>query len=277
MRFKSGSILILLHFLCFFFNCNCLCGYENFLSGSRSASLSECSVSSIDLWSVSNNQAGLAFLENPSVGIYHETKFLLKELSFNSVGAVIPVKPGTFGFNYNYFGYSKYHESKAGLSFGRKLGKKFSAGLQLDYFSTFITNSENHFPKITFELGILSFPVTNLAVGFQVLNPIPEKTENNTEITLPSIMRLGLTYTLHEKILLAVETSKDFSKNLILKAGIEYLPVKFFSLRMGIGSGPSQYSFGIGYSSKVFLLGIAFTNHPQLGITPHLDIIANFK
>jgi hypothetical protein len=249
---------------------------ENYLSGSRQTAMADCGVAISDLWSVSHNQAGLAYLKTAEIGLYHEQRFVMKELSFSSLAAVIPAKPGTFGLNLNYFGFSKYHESKIGIAYSHKLGEKFAAGIQLDYFTTFIYGSNNNFQKITFELGLLSNPVNNLMVGFHLFNPLPGKSQHNTLQTLPSNTRLGLTYIFHEKVLLAFETSKEFSENIIVKTGIEYIPVKQFAFRFGISTGPSAYSFGLGYKSKKIWAGIAFTEHQVLGITPHIDFGIGF-
>ncbi len=200
----------------------------------------------------------------------------MKELSLSSVAAVIPAKPGTFGINLNYFGYSKYHDSKIGVAYSHKLGRKFSAGLQLDYFSTYIYGSDNNAQKITFEIGLLSFPIDNLSVGFHLFNPIPEKTEHNSIADLTSTARFGLTYILHQTVSLSLETLKEFSERIIFKTGIEYMPVKYLALRFGISTEPSSYSFGMGYNSKKLWIGMAFTNHQILGITPHFDFGINF-
>ncbi len=273
LNFVSLTSLLLIALLFNFFKAK---GFDNYLSGSRQAALANCGVSLRDLWSVSYNQAGIAYIKAPVFGLYNERKFLLKELSFSSVAAVIPVNPGAFGFNLDYFGYSKYNETKIGIGYGQKLGKNFAAGVQLDYLNTFISGSENNLQKITYELGILYYPAENLAVGAHVFNPLPAKSDYNTINSLPSIFQLGLSYLIREQFLFIVETYKEISEKFIIKTGIEYLPVGQLALRMGISSEPSQYSFGLGYRSKLFWAGLAFTNNQILGLTPHLDVGMSF-
>jgi hypothetical protein len=233
--------------------------------------MSGCGVSIPDNWSVSYNQAGLAYLVTPTVSIYHENRFLMKELGESAFSGILPLKLGTFGFSYNYFGFSLYHEGKLGLSYGKKLGNNFAAGLQLDYFSSYISGSDNHIPRITFELGLMSFPIENLAVGVHIFNPFPENPGIGNDVQLPSSFELGLAYTLQNKIILAAESAKDFSQDLIFKFGIEYLPVSQLALRMGFSSDPSQYSFGVGYHTKRFWTSLAFSNQLVLGFTPGLE------
>src|ERR1035438_7204661 len=101
--------------------------------GGRAAGMGFTSVSIADPWSVFNNPAGLSSLYKFSAGIYFENRFLMKELSLKAVYLDIPVKAGTFGLSCQEFGFNLYNEMKVGLAYGKKLGKSFSAGVQLDY------------------------------------------------------------------------------------------------------------------------------------------------
>jgi hypothetical protein len=251
-------------------------GIENFLPGSRSASLADCSVTLSDLWSVSNNQAGLAFLEKSSAGISFERKFMLKELGVRTLAAAFLCKPGTFGFSYTYFGYQKYHESKAGFAFSRKLAKNLAAGVQMDYFNAFCAGSGSNLQKISYEIGILSYPLRDFAIGLHLLNPIPGKLNNKAEPDLSSITRLGCSYLLRNSIMLAVEVCKNLTQRPVFNAGFEYVPMKVFSLRFGVSTGTSIYDFGLGFQSKRFWFDTAFTKHQVLGITPKFDLGINF-
>jgi hypothetical protein len=250
-------------------------GIDNYLPGSRSASMSNCSVTLSDLWSVSNNQAGLAFLEKSSAGISLEQRFMLKELRVRTFAAAILCKPGTFGFSYTYFGYPKYHESKAGIAFGLKLAKNLAAGVQMDYFNVFWSGSSN-FQKISYEIGIMSFPLRDFAIGLHLLNPIPSNLKNQTEPVLPSITRLGCSYLLRNTILLAIEADKSLTQKPLFNAGFEYMPVKVLSLRLGVSTGTSIYAFGLGFQSKKFRFNTSFSNHQVLGFTPKFDLGITF-
>jgi hypothetical protein len=201
---------------------------------------------------------------------------MMKELSFSSLAAVIPSKPGVFGANINYFGFSKYHDTKIGIAYSHKLGQKLAASVQLDYFSSFIFGAENNLRKITFELGIISIPAENLMVGFHLFNPIPGKGGHNIKAYLPSITRLGISYFLREKVMLSIETFKEFSEKIIVKTGMEYTPVKKFAIRFGVSTEPASYSFGLGYYFNKIRAGLAFANHQTLGFTPRLDFGIEF-
>ena len=253
-----------------------LFGIDNYLSGSRFGAMANCGVAVPDIWSVSHNQAGLGLIDKTQIGLFHEQKFLVKELGFSSLAATFPIKAGTFGLLFNYFGYSKYHEMKLGIGFGKKLGSKISAGVQLDYFTTFLPSSYSKQQAITVEFGLLSQLKENLNLGFHIFNPIPQKYELNKEQQLPSYARLGLAYNIRKIVLLSVETEVKSAEPTIFRAGIEYLPIQQLALRIGASNQESPLSFGIGYNTNKLNFNIAFTDHQQLGLTPLFDIEVKF-
>jgi hypothetical protein len=252
------------------------CAIDNYYSGSRFAAMANCGVSIPDIWSVSRNQAGIAFINKSAISFYYEQRFAVKELSLSSLAVAIPVRFGCFGTQLNYFGYSKYHELKAGLSYGKLLGKKIAAGIQLNYFSSFIPISEKQLQYINFELGIMYAPYENFTVGFHVFNPIPEKQYSLNTENIPTQACLGMSYNIRKIVTIATETEAGYDNEAIYRLGIEYIPVQLFALRLGISSGTTNYSFGFGYNSKRFQTNIAFSNNTFLGFTPHFDVLINF-
>jgi hypothetical protein len=249
---------------------------ENYFVGSRYKAMANCGVAIPDVWSVSSNQAGIAFTEKPTIAIYHEQRFMIKELNLSSFAAVVPVRYGYFGTQLTYFGYSKYHELKAGLAYALKLNKKLSAAIQLNYFSTFIPTSESKYQQINFECGLMFKLNENFMSGFHVFNPIPEKRTQNNEIMIPTNAQLGFAYNIRKIVTMTAETEAGYDIEPIYKFGLEYFPVKLLALRMGISSGSINYSFGLGYILRRFQTNIAFTNHEVLGFTPHFDISFSF-
>jgi hypothetical protein len=247
-------------------------GYDVYPSGAAFAGLSNSAVAVTGLWSISHNQAGLANLNGFSGGVYQEQRFLLKELGLSALALALPVKPGTLGMDYSYFGYSKYHESQAGICFAKMLGKKFSAGIKIDYFSTFISNDYNRYTRVSFETGFLAYLTEKLSVGFHLFNPFPSKTNPNDKSYLPSIANLGIAYKLYEKLMFTAETEKDYKLSPVYKAGVEFTAANQLFLRAGINTEPSSYSFGLGYSISHLTIDMAFSNHQVLGLTPHFSL-----
>jgi hypothetical protein len=246
---------------------------ENRFSGARSLALSNASVSFTDVWSTANNQAGLTFIHSLAAAVYFESKFQIDELELLSGVFALPVKNGTFGLSYYQFGKGSYKEIKTGLAYAKQLGNKWSAGLQLDYFAQTFPENKRAKSLFTFEGGLLFLPNKNLFLGAHFFNPVFQSF--NTEfgkIELPAVFRLGGHYQFNALSLLAFEIQKNSKNSFLLKSGVEFSPVKNFSLRFGISGEPILFTAGLGYSFKKTTTDFAFSYHGNLGITPSVSI-----
>ncbi len=256
--------------------------------GSRSAALGNASVTLTDFWSVHNNQAGLGSFENIAVGFYYENRYLVNELSLKSGAFVLPTKSGVFGLSYNHFGYSLYNESKVGLAYGRSFGNHFSAGVQLDYLHTKIAEDYGSKNTITFELGVLSNLTENFTIACHVFNPIGVKLDKDTDERIPVIIKLGASYSISDKLLIAIETEKDLEYKPLIRGGIEYQIIEQAIVRIGYSTLPSTsgsdsfsiasvYTFGFGLNLKKFVVDISSSVHQVLGWSPQVSMIYKFK
>ncbi len=249
---------------------------DNYPLGARSAGMSNATVMMPHLWSVFHNQAGLAWLDQFSVGFHHENKFVVSEYGLQAAAIIIPAAPGTIGVTYSYFGYSKYHENKIGVAFGRMLGKNISAGVQLNYLNVFIADQYGNQGNLTVEGGIMAQPVKNLFLGAHVFNPTRAQVSSDTDEDIPTIFRFGMGFRFANTIFLAVETEKDLDNPAVFKTGIEFELVDNLTLRTGFSTKPTLYTFGLGYHYKGIKANLAFTRHQQLGFTPHFSILYIF-
>ncbi len=268
---SSIRALLILFIILFNFH-SIFAGNENYPVGARSAAMGNATVMMSDLWSIHHNQAGLASIENISVGFHFENKFIFPEYGLQSAAFVFPTKTGVLGLNLSYFGYSKYNETKIGLAYAKTFYDKFSIGIQLDYLNTYIAEGYGNKGTAVFEAGIMTEPVENLYVGAHIYNPTRSKIADYDDERIPTIMRIGLGYNFADKVFLSVETEKDLVNKAIFKAGIEYDFLKNIYLRTGISTNPYQTAFGLGYVFKRLKADIAFSTHQILGITPHISI-----
>ena len=67
---------------------------------------------------------------------------------------------------------------------------------------------------------------------------------------MPTIIRLGATYSVDKKLLLHAEVEKDFDFPFMFKTGIEWELAHAFWLRMGLQINPITFNMGIGYQFK---------------------------
>ncbi len=259
----------------FFISANAFAGNENIGGAASSNALGGASVCVSDLWSVQNNQAGLANLKSMELGIFSERRYMLEQLSNNAAAFAMPTKLGTFAVNFSRFGYTQYNESKYGLAYAKAFGKNFSAGMQVDYLTMHLGDIYGNRSTFTVEAGIQANIVKGLTVGVHIYNPNRAKTATYNNERVPTIMRLGLKYDFSKKVFWSVETEKDIDHKAVFKSGVEYHIVKEFYIRGGFATNPMVSSFGFGLELKNFKLDFYNSFHPQLGYTPGLSM--NYK
>ncbi len=251
-------------------------GNDNYPLGARSAGLATASVMLTDIWSAANNQAGLGYLEHAAVSFYYENRLNVKGLSIQAGTIAFPMKSTVIGVNYRYFGFSKYNDSKFGLAVAKKLGEKFSIGVQMDYFHTHFAYDYGNFHTLSAEVGLLCEPVDNLKIGAHAFNISQTRQNSDPNGRMPTIVRFGAGYTIGEKATICLETEKNLKTDAIFKGGLEFVPVKNLSLRCGVSTGlMNQYAFGLGYLWRHLNLDIAFSHHKFLGYSPQISIIAS--
>ncbi len=271
------KIIIAICLLVLLLSNSCFAAWERHSAGGRSQAMGGTSAASADLWSLSNNQAGTAFLKGFSAGISFENRFLLKELMFEQVGLALPVKAGTFGLIITRFGNGQYSELKAGFSYARKLGTRFSVGVQLDYLRIQISNEYGNKNLISCEIGLMYQADKHLTVGLQLLNPVPVKITTYPMEHLPTLICAALAYRFSEVFTIAVETEKDLENPISFRAGAEYHVAKPAYARIGISTSPVSFTFGFGLEFGKLKLDMASGYHQALGFSPSGSIIYSFK
>jgi hypothetical protein len=249
---------------------------NNYLLGARFDAMANATVMMPDLWSLSHNQAGLGWITSPVVGFHFENKFAVPQYSLSAVGAAIPMRPGTMGLMFYYFGYSQYHDTRFALSFGRAFTDRFAAGVQLNYIATYIADEYGTYSSVVAEGGIIAQPADNLYIGAHVYNFTASKMTNPEREKLPVIFRVGAGYEIKNIIFVSMETEKNLDEKAIFRSGVELSALQNFFLRAGYSSNPSRPSFGLGYIFKGFRGDLSFTLHPQLGFTPYFSLLYSF-
>lgn len=238
--------LILLFFIFFNFSLFAQYGSINPLS-SRSNSIANASVSLNDINSLFNNQAGLAELKNTSFLLSGQETFKNPNSDNFGGGFAVPISSGTVAFNFHYFESAEVKQSKIGLAYARKLMNTLSIGVQFDMLASQIPLNEKS-NLFTFEIGLQYQVIENLLLGIHLYNPT--KQEFIQDEFLPTILRVGATYSPYRKLLVHAELEKDFDFPYVFKSGIEYELVNDFWFRIGFQNKPVTFNFGMGYLYK---------------------------
>ncbi len=232
--------------------------------GARQSGIGGSGLVLTDIWSSYHNQAGLADLSGLSVGLFYSNLFNVDAFRQSAFAIAVPTeKYGSAGINYTYSGDSYSNFSKFGFAYAKRLGKRFTAGIQMDYFRR---------AQLTYgvtgvavgEIGLIAEPVENLFIAAHVFNPWRSKF-SGTDESMTSILRIGAGYKFSEKVLFTIEGEKDIEQDAVVRAGTEYNIAAGLFLRVGVATNPTKYSFGLGYNYKGVILDLAYINHNFLG------------
>lgn len=239
-------------------------------------SLSAYSQHQTDPLSFTGNQAALARAKNTGIGIYAERRFMLAETSVYTLAASVPTGMGNFGIQVNYAGFKNFNENKIGLAYCRKLGKLIDLGVQFNYYGYRIPSYGNA-SAINFELGAIFHLTDKLNAGVHLYNPVGGKLGKNKEEKLASVYKAGLGYDASDKFFIGSEIIKEEEKPVNVLAGLQYRFAKQFFAKAGFISESTTVYAGAGVGWKNLRLDISSSYHPQLGFSPGLLLIMNFK
>jgi hypothetical protein len=235
------------------------------------------SLTHADVFSFGSNQASLAQLKNAAVGVYGERRFMLEELNNYTAAIGLTTRSGNFGLKANYYGFSDYNETQLGLAYGRKLGKKVDVGAQFNYHGISIAAGYGNSSAISFELGTVVHISDKLHAGIHTRNPVGGKFGKDGEEELSSVYTLGMGYEASEKFFASAEIQKEEDRSVNVNAGLQYKFIPQLLVRAGMSSSTSSGWLGVGLKIKSFRLDITANYHPQLGVTPGLLLLFDFK
>lgn len=254
-------------------------GNDNYPVGASQAGMAGCGLTSPDIWSVHHNQAALAYLTQPTLGLFAENRYGLKEMGLQAGAFAYPTASGTFGLALSHFGYELYNESKVGVSYARSFGSRFSTGIQLGYINTHFGDLYGNAGAPVAEIGFFAEPYKNLFVGAHIFNLTRSRIAEYNDERLPTIIRAGLGLRLSERVFLATEAQKDIDNPALFRAGIDYLFMEQLYIRAGIQTSRqvNQISFGLGYKTRRLRADVAFSTHQVLGISPHIGFVYFFN
>ena len=266
--------------ICCLFVCMSLPGWasgERIPTGGRAAGMSGAAVASIDLWSLRNNQAGLAWLDAVSAGLAFENRFLLAEISLQDVGVVVPFNFGTIGISVKRYGNKLCNELQGGLAFARKFGKRFSMGIEFDYLRFHLDGDYGNRNLVSCQIGMIYQPDKKITLGVHIVNPIPVKITETPAEYLPSSISAGLAWHLSGAFLVMAEVEKDLMNLPVFRAGAEYHFSRPLFARIGISTNPVAFSFGFGVETGRLTIDFASGYHPSLGFSPSCSLSYSFK
>lgn len=229
-------------------------------------------VSIISPYAPASNQAAMGFAEKSNVSLYYAHTGLAEGVNnFMAMGQFKIKNGGTLGFSGSYFGYSQFSDRKIGLAYGLKLADFVSIGAQIDFLNNHIPTYGSN-STVTFEIGTLFKVGENIQIGAHIYNPARVKYGKKTDERVPTVFRLGATYTKYDKIWVTGEFEQDLDKNLAFRAGIDYKVNEYFFVRAGMLTYPLSGTLGVGLVYKDVRFELLGAYQKITGIAPHLGL-----
>lgn len=235
------------------------------------------SIQHADVFSFTANQASLAQIKNSAAAIFAERRFLLSELNNYTAVIGLTTNSGNFGLKANYSGFTDYNETQIGLAYGRKLGSKLDIGAQFNYNGISIADGYGNASAISVELGTIFHITDKLNAGVHINNPVGGKFGKDQQEKLSSVYGFGIGYDASEKFFISAEIEKEEDRPANINAGFQYKFIPQLLVRAGMSTATSSAWVGFGLTLKSFRLDITSSYHPELGISPGILLLFNFK
>lgn len=241
--------------------------------GAANAGMAHSSLATNDLWSAFNNPAGLGAVPSFAAGVFYQNKFMVKGLNYGGFAAAMPLGKGGLALTYTSFGYSAYQESEFGLAYGMQLSKTLSLGVKLNYQSLRIAEADyGQTGTLTADLGLSARVSENVTISAFLTNPTKSQLADFDDERLPTVLSVGVDYQIAENLCFSGLIAKDIDRKFDFRAGLEYQPVGPLYLRLGAGSEPQRFAFGLGVNFKDFKFDLAATYNTYLGYTPQISL-----
>ncbi|WP_188460359.1 hypothetical protein [Marivirga lumbricoides] len=233
--------------------------------GGRIIAMGDASATLAGFWSGFHNTAGISNLESLSAGVAYENRYGMEGFNFLAAGVSGPIPFGHAFIGAFRFGDHLYNEHKISLGYANEIGI-IQLGGRINYLQYQV---QDFGTKSTYSIdfGGITYLTPQLVVGAQALNISQSTLSEEDEQTVPSILKLGISYRPKKYFMLNLEAEKDIEKQTILKAGAEYIFLEKFFLRSGIQSSSFQTFYGLGFKYLSLQWDYALSNHPELGFS----------
>lgn len=269
--------------------------------GARAAALGNASVALAgEVWSMGNNVAGLAEIQQSSVGFYAENRYFSSALNVGALSVALPLgradgtagvrssttdgpvnepvaaartwaRNGVVAFEAQRFGGVLYNETRLGAGYAYRFGQ-ISLGGRVDLLQVRIEGLGSRRVVLGTLGGQIEIVPQRLTFGASLYNLGQTKLSSYQDERVPTVLKAGLAYRPSAQVLLLVETEKDVERDANFKAGLEYRPVPALVARLGLASLTAQASAGIGVLAGVLQIDYAASFQQALGFSQHLSV-----
>ena len=178
-----------------------------------------------------------------------------------------------FALGIQHAGIEGYSEQRISLSYARKLFDKLNAGITFDFNRNAAEEYDNVY-SASWAISIHAPLMKQLSLGAYVYNPLGVE----SDLDLPSMIRVDLMYSPSEKLGVATEIEKDWRHEVRFKAGFNYRIHPRLAIRWGVSTSPSLVHAGLSWNilNNMALSG-GWRYHAKLGSSLSASVSSQSK
>jgi hypothetical protein len=218
------------------------------LMGARAAGLGYTSAAIQDDWSLFNNVAGLARVDEVSASFAYEVRPALTGANRMAASFAAPSKMGNFGVGIFRFGDDVYSEHVASIGIGNEIGNT-SLGARINYLQSRAENFGTA-TAVSVDLAGITRLTSQLSIGAYITNLTQSTLIGINDQRLPTRLVIGLAFRPTEKIFAGTEIEKDIDYQVTWRSGMEFSIYKKVFFRTGFNLNPNATYFGLGAKKK---------------------------
>lgn len=226
-----------------------------------------------DVWSCKNNSGAFAFMKKSQASLVYQNRFLVSELSTQSLVYGHCSNFGNVGFFIQHSGFKLYRTMQLGGTYSMSVSPRLGLGINFNYQQTKfgdVYGVKHHFIA---SLGVQYKLNKDIFLAVNIQNINRSKVSDFQNERLPTTLSIGVLYNISPNVVWVADLEKEIASNLNIKTGLELKAHDNFKIRLGINSYPFQSSFGFGVYFKRLVIDMAAIWHANIGLSPSLGIV----
>lgn len=218
------------------------------------------------------NPAGMARLQNFSVGTAYQQYYMLSDLYSYGTYSVLPIpKAGAVGVQiYQYNSSNVLQQTTWEVSYAYPFAKNWSAAFG---FRQRLVTWEDTSPIATNSVSAgLQYNINKLVIG-GYLRELNFLTSDSVFLPRQALeLILGTSYLFSEQVYWATDIYWERDQQPQLRTGLAYQFHRYFRIQGGVSSQPVQYYVGLGVARGHIRIDIATSIHRELGASPQVGL-----
>lgn len=223
------------------------------------------------VFALAYSPVGAADLESVKIAAAYQQHFLVTDIATQAILLGLPLKNnsvvGLALVNYGIFDLNSF--VRTSFAYSKNFGNNITASLSGNYhlYAVKQYQSESTFSA---DLSFMYKWTDFLQTAILFKNIGNSRLSTTVDERLERELGIGFLYKISSDIHIAADVVKDFSTDILYRAGVSYFFTPLFCMRTGASSGPLQYTAGCGFADGKWTVDFAFTYHRYLNMSPQL-------